>query len=77
MFIFSLEKGAPSLLYRDIYFKECWHRGPLKLKVQQQQQQVFFFTHKSVIFKNAVIDLHPPPPAEKAAFAPEIKEIHR
>ena len=23
MFLFSVEKGAPSVLYRDIYFKDC------------------------------------------------------
>ena len=23
---FSLGKGAPSVLYRDIYFKDCWHK---------------------------------------------------
>ena len=29
---FSVEKGAPSVLYRDIYFKDCWHEVRSSLK---------------------------------------------
>ena len=32
IFHFSLEKGAPSILYRDIYFKDCWHEVRSSLK---------------------------------------------
>ena len=32
MFLFSVEKGAPSVLYRGIYFKDCWHEVRSSLK---------------------------------------------
>ena len=32
MFPFSVEKGAPPVLYRDIYFKDCWYEVRSSLK---------------------------------------------
>ena len=32
MFLFSVEKGAPPVLYRDVYFKDCWHEVRSSLK---------------------------------------------
>ena len=32
MFLFSVEKCTPSVLYRDIHFKDCWHEVRSSLK---------------------------------------------
>ena len=32
MFLFLVEKGALSVLYKDIYFKGCWHEVRSSLK---------------------------------------------
>ena len=32
MFLFLVEKGAPPVLYRDIYFKDYWHEVCSSLK---------------------------------------------
>ena len=32
MFLFSVEMGAPPVLYRDIYFKDCWYEVHSSLK---------------------------------------------
>ena len=32
MFLFLVEKGAPPVLYRHIYIKDCWHEVRSSLK---------------------------------------------
>ena len=39
MFLFSVAKGAPSVLYRDIYFKDCRHEVRSSLKCTPPPRQ--------------------------------------
>ena len=40
MFLFSVEKGAPSILYRDIYFKDCLHEVRSSLKCSPRPKKL-------------------------------------
>ena len=66
---FSVEKGAPSVLYRGIYFKDCWHEVcpslkctplPKKLRMRLLTPYTFFVSHPqcTVLFWLIVINYY-------------------
>ena len=61
MFLFLVEKSTPPVLYRDTYFKDCWHEVRSSLKCTPPPEKAVYAPdqHKHYHLFRSIVTKYP------------------